>query len=137
MFEIIIFPESGAETEESIIAERDERLSISIISKATLDKLAVGFHPCSREPDTGSENKLYSTIGKVVLRWHEKDSAKSYSETFYVANIATPAAILGATANLSSKEPTINPVGLEKQTAGIVNLPLLIYKARWGSAFKS
>lgn len=125
-FEIIIFPDSGIETEESVIAERDENLSISIISKATLDKLAVEYDPCNREPDRGSENKLYSTIGKVVLRWHKKDAVKSYSETFYVANTATPAAILGASADSSSKELEIHTLGLKKQTAGIVNLSLLI-----------
>lgn len=95
--EITIFSESE-DTEETLIAQADEILPISIISKVTLKNLEVEYEQCSHGKVKDSRNKVYALMGMVKLRWHKVEKAKSYAEDFYVVDIDTSFAILGKTA---------------------------------------
>lgn len=94
---ITIFSESE-ETEETLIAQADDILPISIISKVTLNKLEVEYEQCSHGNVKDSRNKVYAPMGMVKLRWHKVEKAKSYPEDFYVVDIDTSFAILGKNA---------------------------------------
>lgn len=86
-----------------------------------LDRLRVTYTPCQKAAVTDDRNIQYSPIGEVTLRWHKKQGAKSYSETFFVVDAQTALVILGQTAfpNISqSSGDNIHTLGLKSETAG-------------------
>ncbi|KAL9024985.1 MAG: hypothetical protein Q9196_006112 [Gyalolechia fulgens] len=67
-----------------------------------------------------AKNTTHSPVGKVELRWHKKEKGKSYPQTFYVVDRATPLVILGAPAFATGDQSSggeMYPVGLHQQTA--------------------
>lgn len=82
----------------SLEAKSDQTLPISVISKATADRQGIPYTVSQREPVVDSKQTPYFPIGEVDLRWHRRNAARSYSETFYVVDTATDLVILGATA---------------------------------------
>ena len=88
-----------------------------------LDRLGVTYTPCQQKTVTDSRNIQHSPIGKVKLRWHKSEGAKSYSEEFFVEDTKVPQVILGETAFPAgnSKQPSgsnLYPIGLHPQDAG-------------------
>lgn len=95
--DIVVFS-GNEEWEVSLEAKADRILPISIISKATAHRQRIPYIEIQREPVEDSEQTRYLPIGKADLRWHKRDAARSYSETFYVVNTTSDLVILGATA---------------------------------------
>ena len=63
-----------------------------------LDRLGEVFYTsCQKETVKDDKGVQHSPIGQVALRWHKKESGKSYSETFFVVDSQTTLVILGAT----------------------------------------
>ncbi|KAL8696339.1 MAG: hypothetical protein Q9224_002845 [Gallowayella concinna] len=122
--DIVVFPEeevSWEDSDGSIQAQTDSNLAISIISEGMLTRLRVGYTPCQRAGATDSQNVQHFPVGKIALRWHKKEQAKSYHEIFFVVESMTPQVILGASAFENSNQSTggnIHPIGLQHQTAG-------------------
>ncbi|KAL9037228.1 MAG: hypothetical protein Q9180_003839 [Flavoplaca navasiana] len=100
--EIVVFPEKeiseDGHGDGAITAQSDKSLPFSIISKGMLDRLGVTYTPCQQMTVTDCKNIQHSPIGKIKLRWHKSEGAKSYSEEFFVENTKSPQVILGETA---------------------------------------
>ncbi|KAL8936839.1 MAG: hypothetical protein Q9216_004724 [Gyalolechia sp. 2 TL-2023] len=121
--DIVVFPEQDQSegSDGSVRAHADKSLPCSIISTGMLSRVHVGFTPSQTQAVKDKRNTTYSPIGKVDLRWHKKEKGKSYPQTFYVVNQATPLVILGAPAFVTGNQSSGNellPVGLHQQTAG-------------------
>ena len=93
------------ELEESICADVDQILPISIISKAAVDLLRVPYKLWEHPPVKDSESTVYFPIGQVELRWHKKDEAKSFDELLFVVDDSVPLIRLGATAFPEATNP--------------------------------
>ncbi|KAL8889194.1 MAG: hypothetical protein Q9215_003493 [Flavoplaca cf. flavocitrina] len=123
---IRVFPEKeipeNRDDDGVITAQSDKSLPISIISKGMLDRLGVVCTPCQQQTVTDSRNVQHSPVGKVTLRWHKTDGAKSYSDVFFVVDRQSRQVILGNTAFPAGncKQPSgsnIYPIGVHPQTA--------------------
>ena len=111
--EVVIFSRSGVKA--SIRAKVEETLLYSVISKSMLDHMRLSYSPSQQGPAKDSENKVYSPIGEVNLRWHKEDRVKSFAETFYVVDTAVWLVILGKTAIpqvINSRADQIHTLGL-------------------------
>lgn len=91
-----------------------------------LDRIGIGstYTTCQQDPVTDSRKVQHSPIGKVILRWHKNEAAKSYSEPFYVVDSQSLLVILGETAfrNIDqSSGDFFGPTGVQPQTAGKSN----------------
>ncbi|KAI4092721.1 MAG: hypothetical protein LQ339_007856 [Xanthoria mediterranea] len=87
-----------------------------------LDRIGIGstYTTCQQDPVTDSRKVQHSPIGKVILRWHKNEAAKSYSEPFYVVDSQSLLVILGETAfrNIDqSSGDFFGPTGVQPQTA--------------------
>ena len=114
---ITVFDDTN-ETEVSMMAEVDNALPISLISKATIDRLRVSYEPSHHEPVTDSKKKTHHPIGQKKLRWHKIGKPKSHPHVFHIVDGLTPSVILGATAVPKAKENDVGTLGLSKQTEG-------------------
>ncbi|KAL8657647.1 MAG: hypothetical protein Q9226_001709 [Calogaya cf. arnoldii] len=85
--DIVVFPEKeiseAGDGDGAISAQSDRFLPFSIISTGMLDGLGATYTTCKQNTVKDSRNIQYSPVGKVTLRWHKNDQAKSYSELFY------------------------------------------------------
>ncbi|KAL9618746.1 MAG: hypothetical protein Q9204_008364, partial [Flavoplaca sp. TL-2023a] len=124
--DIRVFPEKeipeNRDDDGAITAQSDKSLPISIISKGMLDRLGVPCTPCQQQTVTDSRNVQHSPVGKVTLRWHKTDGAKSYSDVFFVVDRQSRQVILGKTAFPAgnckqSSGSNIYPIGLCPQNA--------------------
>ena len=121
LIDITVFPEFE-ETEELVQARPDAALDASIICKSVLGRLEISYEACDERLMTDSYETTHTSIGRLDLRWHESDKAKSFLETFFVVESRNPSVILGAKAISEAnqgKEYDTYTLGLEKQTAGI------------------
>lgn len=115
--DIVIFSDSE-EWDAPLCAKSDKTLPISLISRATVARLQLGYTEPQRETVEDSEHKLYSPIGQLQLRWYKKGRARSHPETFYVVEM-TACVILGATASsetTDANDSAIRTLGLDQQT---------------------
>ena len=86
-----------------------------------LERLGIVEYPPCQKAAVTHRNVQHFPIGKVTLRWHKEESAKSYSETFFVVDKHTALVILGATAFPNSGQSSggnMYPIGVAAQTAG-------------------
>lgn len=91
-------------------------------------RLPLQYNEIQRETVEDSEHKLYSIIGQLELRWHQKDLARSHPETFYVVEMADYEVILGATAFseiADASDSAIRILGLDRQTTGMTHPPCI------------
>ena len=87
-----------------------------------LDRLDIAYQKCHEKLATDSYKTVHPSIGKLDLRWHQGDKAKSFRETFFVVESLSPSVMLGARAIQKAsiyKEKEIRPLGLKKQTTGM------------------
>ena len=108
----------------SVRAQPDVELEISIISRSLLDRLGVTYRSCHEELIQDSKKRFHSPIGRLELRWHQRDKAKSFLETFFVVESVDSFVILGASAISKAKQCMacdIHTLGLKKQTAGMTS----------------
>ena len=63
-----------------------------------LDQIGMQRTPCHESPVRDAQGVEHTPVGKVDLRWHKKELAKSHSELFFVVDKPKPIVILGATA---------------------------------------
>ena len=93
-----------------------------MISKSVLARLGVAYEQCHERLVTDSYKKVHPPVGKIDLRWHETNKAKSFLETFFVVESMNPSVVLGGRAILDAnqgKEHEIHTLGLKRQTAGM------------------
>ncbi|KAL8685602.1 MAG: hypothetical protein Q9218_007657 [Villophora microphyllina] len=89
-----------------------------------VNRLGVKPTPCQKDAAKDSRKVQYIPVAKLDLRWHKTNQVKTYTETFFVVNSATPSVILGAPAFLNgnqsagnqSASSSVKPIGTEKQT---------------------
>ncbi|MCJ1462995.1 hypothetical protein MMC07_001599 [Pseudocyphellaria aurata] len=116
--EIVIY--SGSEEWEAPVrAKLDKTLPISVISKATLDRLPPDYTGTQRDTVEDSDKNQYSPICQIELRWHYQGRGRSHPETFYVVEGAAWEVILGAKAsaeNTDAFDSGIRILGLHQQT---------------------
>lgn len=123
--DIDIFSDSE-EWNAPLCAKLDKTLSISLISRATVARLQLGYTEPQQKAVEDSEHKLHSPIGQLKLRWCKKGLARSHAETFYVVEMAAYEVILGATASsetIDANNSAIHILGLDQQTTGITQFP--------------
>lgn len=123
--DIVIFSDSE-EWDAPLCAKSDKTLPISLISRATVAHLQLGYTEPQRETVEDSEHKLYSPIGQLQLRWYKKGRARSHPETFYVVEMTACEVILGATASsetTDANDSAIRTLGLDQQTTGMTQSP--------------
>ena len=96
---IIVFGDTE-ETEEETVAEVDNVLQISLISKAMVGRLRQSHkhEPSQYGPVTDSRGRIHRPIDQIKLRWHSTGIPKSYPQLFHIVEGLTPSVILGATA---------------------------------------
>ena len=116
------------ETEESTIAQVDNALQVSLISRAMVERLRVyyEYNPPRYGPITDSRNRTHRPVGETKLRWHRNGSPKSHPHVFRIVDGLTPDVILGATALPKGKENDVSTLGLSRQTDGN-NTPFSCY----------
>ncbi|CAL8583729.1 hypothetical protein XPA_009348 [Xanthoria parietina] len=120
--DISLFPEQAVseDSDGSIRAQTDRSLPYSIISTGMLERLGIVEYPPCQKAAVTHRNVQHFPIGKVTLRWHKEESAKSYSEAFFVVDKHTALVILGATAFPNSGQSSggnMYPIGVAAQTA--------------------
>ncbi|KAL9612010.1 MAG: hypothetical protein Q9167_003376 [Letrouitia subvulpina] len=118
--DIVVYPEREEKAGDSIRAQADKGMRLSIISMGMLRKAQVSRYTTSDQKEVrGTDGKLYKIIGKVDLLWCKKNQAKSYPETFYVVENETPMVIMGAPSFSPEKRSIgqlVSPIGIGKQT---------------------
>ena len=133
----MVFPETenpeDSDGDGFISAQSDNSLPFSIISKGMLDRIGIGstYTTCQQDPVRDSRKVQHLPIGKVTLRWHKNEAAKSYSEPFYVVDSQSLLVILGETAfsNIDqSSGDFFGPTGVQPQTAGKSNSGLHVLR---------
>lgn len=80
------------------------------------------YTSCQEETVRDAKGAKHSPVGKVDLRWHKKELAKSHAELFRVVDDNTSMVILGATAFPQSTKPagaSVKPIGVTHLTAGL------------------
>ncbi|KAL8807487.1 MAG: hypothetical protein Q9182_000652 [Xanthomendoza sp. 2 TL-2023] len=82
---IVLYPEVG-DLHVDIRAKVDRVMPHSIISTAVLLQMKVSYMTCHKLELKDANGEIHRPVGKVLLRWHEVEVAKSSSETFYVVD---------------------------------------------------
>ena len=135
--DIVVFPEKVEyETFDGAIQARmDRSLQYSVISTGMLSRFPLQYTPCPPKPAQDSKGTNHKPIGTAELRWHRKNGAKSYSETFYVVESVTPFVILGAPSLVHGSQSTvmpIHPLGVQAPSAGRIRF-FLNLETLWNS----
>lgn len=108
-------------------ARRDAILQKSIISRAAAEATHFQCIPCSVETVQDSAGNSYQPFAYVDLRWNRQDSAKTFSQRFFVVHHIPSAhgTVFGAGAGgigVESMGPAsleFQPLGLRPQTEGL------------------
>ena len=100
----------------------DKSLDAYLISKAKAELLSAPYMGTTtlQTSVTDSKGHKHTVIGKVELGWHKRDSSKSFRCDFLVVEVLSTGAMLGKDTLQKAKESTAHPIGLNKQTAGIL-----------------
>lgn len=119
--DITLFGDEG-EIEVELKARVDTALSISIVSKSLINRLRTKSQPSQGRSVRDSRGKLHAPIGRVDLLWHRKAVPKTNQQTFFVVDSSDEAVIFGANAVPPEDFPSIQPVGLGKQSEGMTQI---------------
>ncbi|KAL8654257.1 MAG: hypothetical protein Q9226_003507 [Calogaya cf. arnoldii] len=63
-----------------------------------LDRLSLPYKPCEKKQVRDDDERLWTSVGKIDLRWHVWNIPVMYSETFYVVECEKPMVRLGESA---------------------------------------
>jgi len=96
----------------------DKILQACLISKALVHRLGVHYEAVPKSSVTDSTGRTHTVIGKIELRWHRRESARSHHQRFSVVDTLSTDVILGASALPKGKESDVHTLGLNQQTEG-------------------
>ena len=106
------------EKEESLTADVDRVLPVSVISKGLAEKLGAQLAASTQAPVKNSEGKLFSPVNQTMLLWHRKDVPKTNTQSFQVVDVAGNFVVFGADAQSCKVSSPIHTLGLKPQNEG-------------------